>query len=400
MQKNKGSNFPLLLLFVIPLYATQGILLPSGPIPQSLLLMWFFMDSFYLMKFLTSKDRDGIGIIVFLFWLLNTVSWVISPKLLVCDGEIIRTFNHYKNLTIGLLTYYPFRYWIKNRIIDERYLKFFSILIFSVAILLFFHYNTIKLSQTVKDAITNNEAYLFVCIFPILYVFREKKVLWYSLVIGCLFFILLGAKRGAIICFASQLIIFVLFNMKDTGRRTSHIKSLFITSVIVGVLGFVGYNLLQGNEYLLMRLSDMEEGNDASGDARIFQYTAILNAFVEAPLFTKLFGHGFNQTLNIAGNYAHNDWLELLTNQGIVGVLMYLLLFIQLLKSTKAFNGNNWRKCMFYMVLAPWFIRSLISMGYVSMETFYFMIAIVYSKYGSQRLSVVERKKYSLVHYG
>ena len=55
----------------------------------------------------------------------------------------------------------------------------------------------------------------------------------------------------------------------------------------------------------------------------------------QANVFQIVFGSGSDGTLRLIGAYAHNDWLEILFNQGIVGIIMYVIYWI-------SFLSNGW----------------------------------------------------------
>lgn len=380
-------NLSYVLLVCIPLYLSQGIILPQGLLPQILLALWLSIDLYYIAYYLLDRRKDSLANIILLFWAVNVISWLISPKEIYTNGYVIRTLDHFKNLTVALLTYFPYAYWIRQGLVREKYLKWFTLIMFALAVVMFWDYNTRALFERTSDSITNNEAYIFVTLFPLIYLFRDKKIIWYALLFAVLFLVLYGAKRGAIICYFVQLILFILYsNTAIKGRRNSKAWGFVLVLVLFIAIGYVTYNLIQGNEYLLWRISNMQEGNDASGEARLFQYNKILQTFVDAPVYNKLFGFGFNQSVSLThGYYAHNDWLEILASQGILGVLLYFIFFIRLWRTLKIIGDDGWRKCMFFLAFFPWIIRSIVSMGYVSMETFYFIIAVAYVKYSSSK---------------
>lgn len=78
---------------------------------------------------------------------------------------------------------------------------------------------------------------------------------------------------------------------------------------------------------------------------------------------TQLFGRGTAQTVMIAGNYAHNDWLEFLTDNGLLGALLYLTTIVSLFFYRRKIQKGSPMRCAFMIVLLFWFIKSIFSMG-------------------------------------
>lgn len=86
-------------------------------------------------------------------------------------------------------------------------------------------------------------------------------------------------------------------------------------------------------------MENMLEGN-VSGRDRI--YANIFNGWLDSDNFINLlFGYGFagSRLLSGSGHFAHNDWLELLSNFGLLGVTIYIVLFYS---ASKFIRNNKW----------------------------------------------------------
>ena len=61
-----------------------------------------------------------------------------------------------------------------------------------------------------------------------------------------------------------------------------------------------------------------------------------------ANLLAFLFGNGANATITIVGKNAHNDWLEILINQGLVGGLLFAYFWYVFFRTCKiAYNRGK-----------------------------------------------------------
>lgn len=122
------------------------------------------------------------------------------------------------------------------------------------------------------------------------------------------------------------------------------------------------------------RIEDTLEG-DTSNRTRI--YGAALRSWINAPSFLNLiFGYGTDGTLSQIGIRAHNDWLEILVDYGILGVVMYLSFFICLIKAAWRSKGNP---RLFYALLSVFFIwlsKSIYSMGFTN-DIFSFLSVVI-----------------------
>jgi O-antigen ligase len=189
----------------------------------------------------------------------------------------------------------------------------------------------------------------------------------------------MSSKRGAILCGSLYLILLIYYSLKNIPRN----KKFLYTILTLGVFSIISYylsDILASNEYLMMRLDNMQTGEDASGDARVDQVTTIVDYSTHGPIFNLLFGYGFDKSVMIAGNYAHNDWAELLANLGIFGCLLYLIFFTSLIVFFKK-NKHSltpMQKLMFISVLGSWLLTSMFSMGYISNMSFLYTMVIAY----------------------
>jgi len=100
-------------------------------------------------------------------------------------------------------------------------------------------------------------------------------------------------------------------------------------------------------------------------------YSVFWSNFIsEQNFFRMMFGGGANYTLALAGNYAHQDWLEILTNQGLFGVAIYFYYFINFYFSWKFTRNNPIQYMAIGMLFIISFMTSLFSMGYGNMEIY------------------------------
>lgn len=122
------------------------------------------------------------------------------------------------------------------------------------------------------------------------------------------------------------------------------------------------------NDFMLKRMADILEGDTSN---REYIYTTILNKWYYSDrLINLLFGYGLAGSMVLAGGLAHNDWLELLSNFGVVGIFAYMFLFYSALQL--CFN-KDWildKRFLMISMVVMWFLVTLISMWYTSLNFF------------------------------
>ena len=63
-----------------------------------------------------------------------------------------------------------------------------------------------------------------------------------------------------------------------------------------------------------------------------------------------------------------NDWLELLISNGAVGVILYLTIFISMIKFLRNSSLSPIMRLSAYLCILIWFLQSIFSMGYTAIS--------------------------------
>ncbi len=369
-----------LLLATIVIYFCQGSLYANGSIiSQGAMVLWMLINLSYFIKYTSKFKLLFFEKIILWFWLINTCYWLFSEKVLMSAWyEPLSTLNNFKSIFCTFLTYFPFRYFTRKNILTENHLSFFAVIMLIAFVLSFFSYEVRMLDKYNRETITNNMGYRFVTLLPFLAIFR-KPIYSYILTFIASYFVIMSSKRGAILCCALFFILLIFNTLKNIPRKRRFVYSILVLGVFSISLYFL-FDIFMSNEYLMMRLTNMGVGDDDSGYARVDQVSAIINYTTNGSIFHFLFGYGFDKSVMIAGNYAHNDWAELLANLGVFGCVIYLLFFTSLIS---VFVENKqylspMQKLMYVSVLGCWLLTSMFSMGYISNTSFLYTSVIAY----------------------
>lgn len=192
---------------------------------------------------------------------------------------------------------------------------------------------------------------------PILLYFTRNKSLKVQVICSgvIVILVLMSVKRGDILsCFLSIIVYFAVFQ-----RLKKFDFRLLLAFIFLVFIGYFAYDYLLHNSPLFAsRIRETLEGNSSGRD---IIYDSLWHYFLNAPFDVQLFGGGFDASVQIAGNRAHSDWLEVLTCEGIIGVILYfgafLSLFIQIRKC-----ANISDKAVLSAILTIWFVKSMFSM--------------------------------------
>jgi O-antigen ligase len=168
------------------------------------------------------------------------------------------------------------------------------------------------------------------------------------------------------IMFILQIILVLLFKRRQ-------IKTVFsILALVVPVIVFV----ILTNKYAIeTRIDDfyyLEEENPQVqrrvGSGRFGIWEDNINAFARAPVFTKMIGRGLGGSASIAGGrMGHNDFIDILSNNGLVGLFIYLWFLFTLFRigrlllrtATSAFHRDI--AFLFWIVFISWLARAMLT---------------------------------------
>ncbi|MBR4793311.1 MAG: O-antigen ligase family protein [Bacteroidaceae bacterium] len=220
------------------------------------------------------------------------------------------------------------------------------------------------------DEMTNNTGYLFVGLFPLVTLFSKKPWAQYGAICIIGFWAINSAKRGAILLFALSFIFFLYVNLKQQRRITSSKKTLvYVFSLLVFVAGIRYFqNHLFASDYFYTRYLSTLEG-DTNGRDLIF--SSIWNHYInEYNPFQWFFGGGAESTLRYMHQFAHNDWMQILSDCGLIGVIIYLNYWIKYYRTIRNYKRRTNDADIYIMVVTAFIIsagRTLFSMSYIDM---------------------------------
>lgn len=137
-------------------------------------------------------------------------------------------------------------------------------------------------------------------------------------------------KRTALVALALAAVVYVLaeaFARARSGRLRA-LASLLLLMAISGV-AYLRVDEARGDAFSERILSSRED----QGSSRLEIYQEVVSGIDEAPFAKLMFGHGYNATLEAFGLTAHNDFLEVAYDYGLIGLFLYLLLHASLVRT-------------------------------------------------------------------
>ena len=275
--------------------------------------------------------------------------------------------QHIALVVTSLLSFY---YISLSGQIKRSLLLAFTIIIALIYIYNILHFDVASLGAGEYDyANANNKAYSLVALFPFLLLLWDKKWIMIILMVASLVFIVFCLKRGAMICVASFLLITFYMIIRSVKKKNAYKYLIrFSVFIIIVAIVYAFFTVYEDNEFLQRRF-------DHGSDAREYIYTKILSGLENSDILELFIGHGPLSTVTVSGNYAHNDWLEIVYDFGIVGLILYIMIPIAMLKYYKRYTLEEELAgiliCVLYILLRSSFsmcvyeLDSLLIFGYM-----------------------------------
>lgn len=367
MSKSLNQLFAISYLIAIFFYVSQGILFKGT---------WYtYLSGAYLLGYgllcvfeviLMYRHSNVFGIlVVFMLWVLFL--WLLYPKYYFFQGKKVSTMTMIQYIIIvcsSVSTFYLFAF---NRYISERLLKYFTLILACIFIHNILHYDVSTLGAGEYNfSSANNKSYQLAALSPFFLLFWKRKWLMLSLMVASMIFVVFLLKRGSMLCVLSFLLTTLYFTYKEKGAlEKRQIRSILIKASVLILIGIIIYVLLT----IYQENSAIQKRFDHGSQAREDIYSNILNVWYSSEFYLKLLGNGPLSTLALVRKYAHNDWLEILLDFGLIGLGLYVAVLFSIVRFYRRNNLTDLQKasllvCPFYIV-----IRSTFSMCIYELES-------------------------------
>ncbi len=361
-----------LYLLVILLIRLNGVLYPSGGIISLGLQMIMLLVSFYYTLYANMKYKlplyfKALNILLVMFTVYG-VYLILSGEEIIFQATLLKVSNmeYLRSIYISLFPIYPFFVFAKQGLLKEKTIRVWFFVFLVLAIRSFFRSQQLQLESAFargssREEFTINVGYTFAALMPALVAYYKRPIMQYLGLTVCSYFVLISMKRGAILIGAVCVLWFMVTNLRRTPKKKRWLVVAVSILVVFAGIYLVNY-MMETSDYFRYRLAETEAGN-SSGRNEL--YKTFFNHFIneDNPL-RFLFGNGANATLKIGYNMAHNDWLEIAINQGLMGLIIYLIYWISFYISWKKTKNQSQAFMAIGMVFIVYFISTLFSMSY------------------------------------
>lgn len=357
----QSSFGAVILLILIILYTLKGALYPTGAISTGVAVLELGLCMFFGLKCVKLRYKNRIISILFITCMIILVSYILSPKVLNSSWRgTIKTFEFFREFCGAILPAFASYYLIRSNKLSVELLRIFFYVMFVASIIAFFHDTVAQMMEENKTEITSNYAYRFVYLMPFVpYIkgYLKVFVLWIIAFAICL----LSAKRGTIITLTLEMMLFYWWQLKDSRH-----KGIFLIGIVVvlAVASDYLYQYYLNDPYFHARVEATLQGKTSGRDILI---TKILSSFNDLGLIRMIVGCGFASTVTAAGNYAHNDWVEMLYDFGLIGIFVYAVFYISIILTIR--KSKREIRQILALLLIAFLLPSFFSMVFFSEST-------------------------------
>ena len=278
------------------------------------------------------------------------------------------------NIMICLLwvcAYYSFYLIARKAHFDHFFDSFFAVLFLVYCGINIYAQQNIAIAYG-RDYGMTSYSYYLLSFLPALLLGKNRKCRS-VLVIVCSIMILFSFKRGPILALPVILSVYWLSRAKLGEIRMRFSRIIMLVIVAYGVLLFVNHIT---NGFLLDRFSS-QELSSASG--RDQMWTNTLEHIRNRDINVLLIGTGSGTSIQLLGTGVHNEWLEFLYTFGIIGVFLYFIFFISLIRRySQLLRLRSKYSPQYGSAVAFYFLSGLTDGFFFVYWTFYFFSTIGY----------------------
>lgn len=161
---------------------------------------------------------------------------------------------------------------------------------------------------------------------------------------ACFIFILLltfiSTKRSALISLFFAYASYYSIQFKTQKKQTGKFAILIFLIITVASVYYISNSKF--GDVAIQRLEQIGEG-DSSGRDEI--YGPLLKAWEKSDLDTYLIGHGTLATVKVVDKRAHNDFLQVAFDYGLLPLVLFCIIYISLISYAFKINiKNKWRE--------------------------------------------------------
>lgn len=286
-------------------------------------LQVFFVISGFVFTFLNYKSNRQIVFCAKIFGVFSLYIWFLSTFAL--KEQSYEAFYYFLVVPYGYMIFTNFyNLGLKTDFIN---VKTIIVLTFIIVSALFLHgrITVIKGITTETDMVINSYYPMVLLPLVLAYVKRNYGIIFFSIVI---LLIILSGKRAGLLAITIMLIAYYFqISLKNFTKSIRNIT-------IIAILLFVSYSVNNTFKrvYDIDIIDRLERVVEDGGSGRNAIWLNLTNKISNASLLNFVFGNGLGSTSKDIGINAHNDFLQVFYEFGVIAFIMYIIFYFSMIK--------------------------------------------------------------------
>lgn len=258
---------------------------------------------------------------------------------------------------ISLISLYKFL--SRNPEIREFFVVIYELGFVALSIYIFL--KSMSIREMMEHESGMNELYSVLLGLPLIFLVRGKLARIVG-VLAALSAVVLSLKLTAIIMLILGILTYSLIEgVMEKGKVNPKLLGLFFAVLLVWIL-FPVINSFMTQWLHVDWAEKVSSSNGSGGSGRVDIWINVLKELKNTDIIRLFFGHGYNTVVEKIGFSAHNDFLEVLYDFGILGFCIYIGLYICLLRRVNLLMyAHDMRAAVLGMSLSMVFIVSMFS---------------------------------------
>lgn len=234
---------------------------------------------------------------------------------------------------------------------NEKVLQIAVILISITCNGMAYYWNVGKYSEASLNSVAAINSIYYILI-AFLYVFLIKKTIVMLVLMAYPLITLL--QSGKTTCVLLSLVLVFYYAYRNF-KISSYIQKIVIVLILITsvIWGWANFDL---NQIIYSASGDFDSGGSGRLDIWNNAFVIISNMSLDI-----LFGYGYGATVAFLGIGAHNDFIEIFIDFGLIGLMLYLTFIYHMLKSIFFFNRKSNYRITYILSLITFLALSFVS---------------------------------------
>lgn len=267
-----------------------------------------------------------------ILWIIWSIWLFILFYIFGLKGEGIADILHVTFCPMTFVLFYIMSLY-SDKISRITYIGFIFLYFISLYLILL-NLTTIIVVNLGEETAITNLIYWCLCPLPILLLSKKRWVAPIAIGITLLIVIMTG-KRSATIAMALIILAYIINLMKGKFSLKK-----FLGAILIIIAFYLIINTYLANTFIgvMERMNNIEEDQ---GSGRIELYQDVFNVMKENTFIDWFLGRGYYSILITRHSNAHNDALQMLFEYGIVGLIVYGLMILFIIKRMRILYRQN-----------------------------------------------------------